>query len=97
MTTPELSPVRRYGGIAATWAFALLAAIAVSLVPLDARLPWIGIAGGMCTIVAFGAQLVDGRSHGFVFRVGVAVLGALGILGFIALVLALAAFTAGAL
>ncbi|KQY96289.1 hypothetical protein B5M43_008215 [Microbacterium sp. MEC084] len=92
MTTPDMTPVRRYAGAAATWAFALVAAILVSvLVPLDARLPWVAITGGVCMIVAFAAQLIDGRSEGFIFRVGVSVIGALGILGFLALIFTLVA------
>lgn len=87
-----MTPARRYAGIAVTWAFALASAIAVSAsVPIEDRLPWIAIAGGACMIVAFAAQLLDGRADGFIFRVGVSVLGGLGILGFLALVLALAA------
>ncbi|GAA3657553.1 hypothetical protein [Microbacterium marinilacus] len=94
MTIPELAPRRRYGGVAATWAFGLAAAIAIGVfVPFAARFGWLGVAGGACVVFAFVAQLVDGRARGFVFRVGVAAVGALGILGAVSFALALAAIT----
>ena len=92
MTVPELAPRRRFGAIAATWGFALLVALAIVLfVPLEARFRWFGLAGGASLIFAFVAHLIDGRAKGFVFRVGVAALGGLTILGFVALVMVLAA------
>lgn len=92
MTIPELAPRRRYGGIAATWGFSLLLGIAIAVfVPFEWRLSWYGVAGGACLIFAFVAHLVDGRAQGYIFRVGVAVLGGLAILGVVALVALLTA------
>lgn len=92
MTIPELAPRRRYGGIAATWVFALVAGIVIAVfVPFEQRLGWYAVAGGVSLIFAFVAHLIDGRAKGFTFRVGVAVLGALAILGVLALVAVLTA------
>ena len=94
MTIPELAPRRRFGGIAATWGFALLVAVAIAVfVPLEMRFRWFGLAGGACLIFAFVAHLVDGRANGFVFRVSVAALGGITLLGIVALVTVLAAIT----
>lgn len=92
MTIPELAPRRRYGAIAVTWVFALLAGIAIAVfVPLDERFRWFALAGGATMICAFAAHLVDGRAKGFIFRVGVAAIGGVTVLGIVALVAALAA------
>ncbi|WP_309068573.1 hypothetical protein [Microbacterium sp.] len=92
MTVPELAPRRRYGGIATTWGFALLVGLAIAVfVPFEERFRWFGLAGGACLIFAFTAHLIDGRAKGFVFRVGVAALGGITILGVVALVMVLAA------
>lgn len=94
MTVPELAPRRRYGGIVATWVFSLLIALAIAVfVPLELRFWWFGLAGGASLICAFVAHLVDGRANGFVFRVGVAALGGITILGIVALVTVIAAIT----
>ncbi|WP_203136063.1 hypothetical protein [Microbacterium sp. JZ31] len=92
MTVPELAPRRRYGGIAATWGFALLVALAIAVfVPFETRFWWFGLAGGACLVFAFSAHLIDGRAKGFVFRVSIAALGGITILGIVALVMMLAA------
>ncbi|WP_345751997.1 hypothetical protein [Microbacterium rhizophilus] len=92
MTIPELAPRRRYGAIAATWIFALLVAVAIAMfVPVDVRFRWFGLAGGGALIFAFVAHLVDGRASGFIFRVSVAALGGITILGIVALVTVVAA------
>jgi hypothetical protein len=92
MTIPELAPRRRYGGIAATWAFALLVAVAIAVfVPVETRFRWFGLAGGATLVAAFVAQLVDGRASGFISRVSIAALGGVTILGIVALVTVIAA------
>jgi len=95
VTIPDLAPRRRYGAVAATWVFAVVAAVAIGVfVPFEWRTAWLGVAGGACFLFAFAAQLVDGRPAGFIFRVGVSALGGLAILGVVALALALAAIGA---
>ncbi|MER7796283.1 hypothetical protein [Microbacterium sp. NPDC096154] len=92
MTLPELAPRRRYGGIVATWAFALVAALAIAVfVPFEWRFRWFGVAGGLSVIFGFVAHLIDGRTSGYIFRVGVAALGALALIGVVALVAVLVA------
>lgn len=92
MTIPELAPRRRYGAIAATWAFALVVAVVIAVVvPLDSHFRWFGLVGGATLIFAFAAQLVDGRPSGFIFRVSVAALGGMTLIGIVALVAVLAA------
>ncbi|GGH43491.1 hypothetical protein [Microbacterium album] len=96
MTVPEHASPRRHAAIAATWAFAILAAIAVGVfVPLEWRAPWLGVAGGACVIAAFVFQLMDGRAHGFISRVAVAALGGLGLIGALSLGMVLAAISVG--
>jgi len=95
MTIPELAPRRRFTAIVATWAFALLVAIAIAvLVPVELRSLWFGLAGGATVICAFVAHLADGRAEGFIFRVSIAALGGITILGIVALISMLTSVTA---
>lgn len=84
MTAPDLAPPRTLGGIILVWVVAAVASVLIGvLAPEPWRAAWMPIGLGVCLIVAFAVQLWHGRSHGFIQRVAISVLGAMLVMGFI--------------
>lgn len=82
MTTPRLAPRRSVGGIVSVWVVAALAGIAIGIfAPPEWRAPWMAVALGGSLVLAFVVQMASGRSHRFIERVALSVLGALLVLG----------------
>ena len=92
MTDPD-APSRRFPlGIAVTWGFAVLAAIAIgAFAPLADRGSWFAVSAGAALLVAFAAELRVGQARGFIFRVASATLGGVVILGVLSALLSLGA------
>lgn len=92
VTEPVLVPRSFPAGLAVTWAFAAVAAIAIGVfVPPADRFGWFAVGAGTALLVAFAAELRLGRAQGFIFRVAAAAVGAVGILGIVSAIFALAA------
>lgn len=95
MDLPPLAPRRSFGSVASVWIAAALAGTVVGfVVPADSRIAWLGVALGLCVVLAFGVQLSVGRSQAFIERVAVSVLGAAVVLGVISLGFGLASIVA---
>jgi len=96
MAVPELAPRRTTGAIVGVWITAAVAAIVIGLlVPTDWRAAWLVVALGGCLVLSFALQLGYGRSHGFIQRVAISILGALVVLGVISLGFGLASIVPG--
>lgn len=78
MSEPMLAPRSPIWGLAITWAFGLVAAVAVGIVvPVEHKMLWFLIAFGFAVLVAFVVQLVRGEKDGFILRTAAGALGAL--------------------
>ncbi len=70
----------------AIWGLGLVLAILVEVfATAQTRAPWLFIAAGICVIVAFIVQLIVGQQHRFVARVAGGVVGAVLVIGIVAL------------
>ncbi|MFB8387221.1 hypothetical protein ACFC3F_08800 [Microbacterium sp. NPDC055910] len=96
MSAPELAPRRTVGGIVAVWVVAAVIGVVVGLFTGDDwRGAWLAVGMGGCLVLAFGIQLVSGRSQGFTRRVAASALGALVVFGVISLGFGLATVVPG--
>lgn len=69
------------------WGLGLALAIVAEVFASDAtRSPWLFIVAGVCVIAAFVVQLAIGQQHRFVARVAASVVGAVVLIGLVALV-----------
>lgn len=95
MTLPGLAPRAEYGGIVGVWAAGAVIAIVIGVVaPADWRAAWMAVGMAACLILAFGVQLVQGHSQGFLRRVAMSTLGAFVVMGLIGLGLGLSSMFA---
>lgn len=96
VTEPVLVPRRFPVGLAVTWAFAGVVAIAIGIfvAPAD-RFGWFAVGAGVALLVAFAAELRLGRAEGFISRVAAAAVGGVGIMGVVSAIFALAAIVPG--
>ena len=86
MDLPPLAPRRAFGGIVAVWVAAAIAGTIIGFfVPAEWRIAWLGVALGLCVVLAFAVQLAHGRSQAFVERVARSTLGSAIVLGVISL------------
>lgn len=92
MSEPALAPRNALGGVLVVWAVAFVASIAVGIfVPEEWRVPWLLVAFGSIVLLSFAVQLWQGRTQGFIFRVGGSAIGALLLMGVISVGFGLAA------
>ena len=92
MTEPALAPRNAFGGVLAVWGVALLAGIAIGIfVPEAYRVQWLLVAFGGIVLLSFAVQLWQGRTQGFILRVGGSAIGALLLMGMISIGFGLAA------
>ncbi|AWB87068.1 hypothetical protein C3E77_10880 [Mycetocola zhujimingii] len=91
-----MTPARTWGGIAAVWLVALVAAVAVALLPSESyRLSWLWLALAASMLVAFAIQLSTHRKVGFIDRLGASLAGSLVIIGGTAVALSVAVVSGG--
>ncbi len=91
VTTPETSARPSMAGVVGVWVTAAVIAVLVGiLAPDDWRAAWMGVGMGLVIPIAFAVQLWSGRSHGFIQRMALSVLGALLVMGCIGVGLGLA-------
>lgn len=92
MTVPELAPRSTVGGIVSVWIAALVAGVAVVVfAPPTQQWQWLSLALAGCLVLAFVVQLWNGRSVGFIQRIGASVLGSLLVLGLVSAVVGVVA------
>jgi len=91
MSTSELTPRPARAGMIATWSFAAVFALAAGFfAPVDHRFAWFAVGAGVCVFLAFAVNLATGRAHGFLVRTAAAAVGALVVMGVIAIAFFLA-------
>ena len=96
MTDAPLTPSRAWRGIFAVWGVALVGAILVSVIaPHDLRFTWLSLTLAACTLLAFVLQLLTHQKVGFIDRLSISVVGAVGILTLAAAILGLASVFEG--
>lgn len=78
------------------WLLSAVVAILVEVfAPDEVRGPWLFVAAGLCVLMAFIVQLVIGQQHRFVARVAGSIVGAVVIIGIVALVAWIPRFIGG--
>lgn len=92
MSEPSLAPRSALGGVIVVWVAALLAGIGIGVfVPEVWRAQWLLVGFGGAALLSFAVQLWYGQTRGFIFRIGLSIVGALLILGVVSVGFGLAA------